>query len=181
MANEASDQMGLPPYGKSNTALAIEFRDYMREFVGTQMAIMEAKLTATDVLASQMAIASNRAIEKAEQQINARLLTMNEFREQLQHQAATFATRAQVDGVRDALAKSGEERKAAILERVEVIERTISNWQGRLTVIGAVWALVVIFVSALLNFTIRTATEPRSITVSPPAVVVQPADPRRPP
>lgn len=174
MANEASDQINKAPAGFSNTALAIEFRDYMREFVGTQMAIMEAKLTASDVLAQQLAIANNRAIEKAEQQINARLLTMNEFREQLQHQAATFATRAQVEGVRDALTKVGEERKGTIMERVEAIEKVLANWQGRLTAMGAMWAIGVIFVSALVNYTIRSVGEPRVLVPQPVVVAPKP-------
>ncbi len=165
MAAESTDQM-TPPVRGSTTALSIEFRDYMREFVGTQMAIMEAKLTAADELHRQLAESTNRAVEKAEQQMNARLLVMNEFREQLQHQAATFATRAQVEGTRDALLKSGDDQRTNALARVEAIEKVLANWQGRLTVFGAVWTVVVIIISALVNNTIRTVSEPR-VVVAP--------------
>ncbi len=177
MAAESSDQM-QPPRTGSHTALTIEFRDYMREFVGTQMAIMEAQLTANDALQKQLSESTNRAVEKAEQQMNARLLTMNEFREQLQHQAASFATRAQLDDFRNAMQKMSDERQKALLERIDTIEKLNANWQGRLTVMSAGWAVVVIFISALVNFTIRSvAAAPSPVTITQPPSLPVPVIP----
>lgn len=42
--------------------------------------------------------------------------------------------------------------------RLDIIEKLIANWQGRLVVIGGVWAVVVIVISALFNFALRHST-----------------------
>ncbi len=175
MANESSDSL------VSREALTIQTRDYMREFIGNQMAILEAKLTAQDALQKQLAESTNRAVEKAEQQMNARLITMNEFREQLQHQAALFATRAQLDDFRDALQKASDERHIAMRDRIEAIDKLIANWQGRLAILGAMWAIVVIFVSALVNYTLRSISasdaQPRPVTIAQPLTAPVPVLP----
>lgn len=170
MAAESSDQLNSPSrHGVFDFPISIPVRDYMREFVGTQMAIMEARLTSVDVLQKQSSDSSQRAIQKAEEQMNNRLQTMNQFREQLQHQAATFITNQHFEETIKALEKASGERKDALGIRLQAVEAIISNWQGRLVVLGAGWAILVIFISALVNYTIRAATEPH--VISAPAVV----------
>lgn len=171
MSNESTDQL------QSAESLKISIRDYMREFVGSQVFIVESKIDALRDLTAQQHDSSGRAIDKAEQQMNARLLGMNEFRDQLRDQAVTFARKEQLDETRDGLRT-----------RLEVLEKLISNWQGRLVIIGGAWALVVIIISALVNYSVRTATGPElqlsqsprqvSITSLPPQVQIQHASPQ---
>lgn len=84
MANEATDAL------VSSETLSIPTRDYMREFVGTQMSIVDAKIDMLQQLNVASAASTQRAVEKAEIQMNTRLESMNEFRGQLKDQAATF-------------------------------------------------------------------------------------------
>ncbi len=69
---------------------------------------------------------SQKAIEKAEQQLNTRLESMNEFRDTLRDQASQFTTR----------------REFEILERrIALIERHESTGQGRSGVVTMLWAM----------------------------------------
>lgn len=191
MANEATDAL------VSNESLKIPTRDYFREFVGTQMSIIDAKIDMLQRLNVANADATQRAVEKAESQMNKRLEGMNEFRDQLTDQAATFvrndkfadlkdqiiksiatiekgllsfSKKEDVDATRLALAQRTDEFRAVLQVRVENMEKILANWQGRIIVLASVWSLVVVVAGALLNYAIRTATAPDS--AAPVAAVV---------
>jgi hypothetical protein len=85
------------------------------------------------------------AVAKAERTMNERLAGMNEFRDTLRDQAGRFITSDRL-----------EEIKLALEKRLTYLELQMSNWQGRLVVLGAVWSVVIIVVTALINYFIRT-------------------------
>jgi cysteinyl-tRNA synthetase len=106
---------------------------------------LESRVDAlTDHVAAKLDY-SEKAVDKAEQQMNARLAAMNEFRDQLKDQAARLATNDRL-----------EEIKEAADGRLKSIEAQISNWQGRLLVLGGIWSIVIITITALINYLIRT-------------------------
>ncbi len=69
--------------------------------------------------------ASKLAVDKAEQQLNARLETMNEIRSQLKDQNATFVTRTEHE---------------EFGKRLALLERHESSIAGRSAVSGVLWA-----------------------------------------
>ena len=137
--------------------IAFPIREYIKEYVSSEIGRVSERISATDRLHDQESVATARAIDKAEQQMNSRLLGMNEFREQLKDQASTFAKKDQVDDIRFSLQK-----------RLDEIDRIIANWQGRLLVVGSGWAVIVIIMGALVNYTIKTLTP---ATLSAPVIV----------
>lgn len=89
-----------------------------------------------------------RALDKADEQMNKRLEGMNEFRQSMEDQRARLASRELVDTLTGALEK-----------RIRELENWSANVQGRLLVISGVWGLVVMFLSVLANYAIRKAFE----------------------
>jgi len=179
MANEATDTL------VSHETLSIPTRDYMREFVGTQMSIVDAKIDALQKLNEANASTTQRAVNKAEEQMNTRLESMNEFRGQLKDQAATFVKIEQhnelkeqitarissnenvmqhfvrkedVDNTRAALASRTDEIRATLQSRLETTEKILANWQGRMVVFGAIWSVVIVMIGAVINYAVKAAT-----------------------
>lgn len=97
-------------------------------------------------------------LEKADLSMEKRLDQMNEFRAQLDRQAATFVTRETMDTVKVwaelALKQAADKYEEMIkisqtrLERLEVEK---GKMEGKLWGIGLIWTIVLIFISWYLN------------------------------
>lgn len=81
------------------------------------------------------------ALDKAETALNARLDGMNEFRDALRDQAATFVTGKVLDAKED-----------SIDARLKVLENKNANLDGRMWSIGA----VIVIINVLIGFYLRS-------------------------
>ena len=77
-------------------------------------------------------VVEKAAVDKAEEQMNVRLKSMNEFRDALRDQNASFVNR-----------ESYEERHEALKVRVNVVERRIAYYSGAAAAAGFLLALLV--------------------------------------
>lgn len=112
---------------------------------------------------------TKEAIDKADLDMNRRLEGMNEFRAQLDRQAGTFITNKEIEalksGMEIALKQLLEKNDLALanlndklfsmtsanLKRIEELEKSKNNMDGRMWVIGIAWALILVFFSWYLN------------------------------
>ena len=76
--------------------------------------------------------AQQRAIDKADSQMETRLSGMNEFRDTLRDQASHFVDSKHLEG----LTISAQARYDALLARVSALEQARSNLEGRMTMLG---------------------------------------------
>ena len=90
------------------------------------------------------------AVEKAELLLKERLLTMNEVREQLRDQAATFATRESVELVRGQQVRQID----ALSNRIGELEKGRANDQGRSVMLWAVMGVALTALNIGLRFLI---------------------------
>lgn len=84
--------------------------------------------------------AIERALDKAERSMNERLEGMNNIREDMRSQAATFATRADLQAI-----------ERIIDTRLKILETKNANTEGRFWAIGAVITVINVLV-ALVGF-----------------------------
>jgi hypothetical protein len=89
----------------------------------------------------EKAEAQERAVDKAEKAMNERLTGMNEFRDTLRDQASKFTTRTEMDVEIDSLKKA--------LRDLELFK---SNLEGRLLIMGSVFAVVIIVLNVLIRY-----------------------------
>ena len=87
---------------ESNHREIVSLRDYF-----------DGRLAEQDRRHEQQYLATQRAIDKAEQALGRRLDGMNEFREALKDQANRMATQEQLDRVRDRVIE--QEKRAAVI------------------------------------------------------------------
>lgn len=92
------------------------------------------------------------AVQKAYETMDKRLEGMNEFRDQLRDQAATFARRDYVDTVIAGVTATLEARSKSNSDRIDTLERKEANLAGRFTAMGIGVALVVIIINVILRF-----------------------------
>lgn len=155
----------------------------------TEVKVIQERLTQLVASGHQYRELTEKAVAKAEGEMNRRLEGMNEFRGQLEKQSSTFVTIGQIEAARsgyevavrqavekfETLIKSNTERMERLqvtvtkLEgrmsttessdavglntalRVSAIENQISNWNGRLTIIGIAWTIAILFLSWYLD------------------------------
>lgn len=131
--------------------------------------VLKEKVLQLTSAASQYRALTKEAIDKADADMNRRLEGMNEFRAQLDRQAGTFITNKEIEalkaGMEIALKQLLEKNDLALtnlndklfsmtnanLKRIEELEKSKNNMDGRLWVIGGAWALVLILFSWYLN------------------------------
>lgn len=119
--------------------------------------------------AIQYRILTKEAIDKADTNMNTRLEGMNEFRAQIKEQTGTFITYKEIEALKQGmelalkqlLEKNDlaikniddkfESKTAANTKRIEELEKSKNNMDGRMWVIGVVWALILVLVSWYLN------------------------------
>jgi hypothetical protein len=93
-------------------------------------------------------IATDQAIRVAVTAMDKRLDSMNEFRETLNSQQATFVRRDMLDAYR-----SEQDKKVdALTDLVEAIRREQANNQGRMVGIAAAFSVAVVIVNLGLRF-----------------------------
>lgn len=97
-------------------------------------------------------------LEKADLSMEKRLDQMNEFRAQLDRQAATFVTRETMDTVKVwaelALKQAADKYEEMIKTgqiRIERLEVEKGKMEGKMWGIGLIWTIVLIFMSWYLN------------------------------
>lgn len=131
--------------------------------------VLKEKVSLLLDAAKQYRELTKEAIDKADADMNRRLEGMNEFRAQLDRQAGTFITSKEIEalksGMEIALKQLLEKNDLALtnlndklfsmtsanLKRIEELEKSKNNMDGRLWVIGVVWALILILFSWYLN------------------------------
>jgi hypothetical protein len=79
---------------------------------------------------------NDKMVQSAKEYVDAKLDKMNEMREQIEKERAQLLNRGEYLGEHKALET-----------RVNGIEKIVSNLQGRLAVIGAIWSVVVIVIA----------------------------------
>ncbi len=92
--------------------------------------------------------ATEQAIQVAVQAMDKRLDAMNEFREALTSQQATFVRRDMLD----AFAKESEKKLDTLSEVINELRREQSNQQGRLVGIAAAFSVGVVLINIALRF-----------------------------
>lgn len=85
-----------------------------------------------------------KAIDKADDDLSAYKLTANEFRGTLSDQAQRLATKEELKQIRDAIEIQRQ--------RVETIEKTSANMQGKLWMLAAVFAVVQVAINIAQRF-----------------------------
>jgi hypothetical protein len=155
----------------------------------TEVKVIQERLAQLVISGMQYRELTERAVAKAEADMNHRLQGMNEFRGQLERQSTTFITREQIEAARagyeiairqavekfETLISSNTERVERMqvsltklearmsttesadavglntVTRVSAIENQISNWSGKLSIIGIAWTLAILFLSWYLD------------------------------
>lgn len=160
--NPAPDDDSEPLERGTSQRLTVPTREYIREYVHTRIAVIAARIDSNDLIARQSREAAQRASDKAEELVNTRMHSMNEFRDQLREQAADFVHYKQIDELRNTIKLQLDTSQG----RLDALEKLIANWQGRLVIIGGIWALVIIIIGALVNYAIRTSSPSSESLVS---------------
>lgn len=84
-------------------------------------------------------IMNDKMVESARSYVDAKLEKMNEMREQINQERSSLLNRAEYT----------VEHKA-LESRVGVAENQLSNYQGRLIVVGGIWGLIVIVIAGMI-------------------------------
>jgi hypothetical protein len=155
----------------------VALRDYFEQLIATETARADAQhqelinaLAALREAAAELAAAhqtaherehemSTLAVTKANDVLEARLAAMNQFREQLRDQAATFVRRdlmdSAINSVEALIVGLGTQIETKIKQnsdRIALLERKEANMAGRLTALGIGVTFVVIAINIILRF-----------------------------
>jgi chromosome segregation ATPase len=144
----------------------IGLREYFEQLIGAETARSDAQhqelikaLAALREAASELAAAhqsaherehemNTLAVTKAQEVMENRLASMDQFREQLRDQAGTFVRRDLMDSEISVV----EAKVRQNADRISALERKEANLAGRFTALGIGIGLVVIVVNVLLRF-----------------------------
>jgi hypothetical protein len=133
----------------------VPLRDYIDERCNNLQAEMDRRMVTVDrlrTLSNETLAARFEAIDKAASlaalSLDKRLESMNEFRQQLNHQAATFITRSESDE----RIKTINTVHDSLEMRVQALERMSANVEGRMWALGAGLTVLTIIVSIGLHF-----------------------------
>lgn len=99
----------------------VELREYI-----------EAQIHALDVRLSQRLDLEQRAVQKAEQSMAARLEGLNELRGAMRDQTAQFVTRGAFDA-----------KVELLITRITSVEHRLANYDGRLLILAAAVSIAV--------------------------------------
>lgn len=91
---------------------------------------------------------ANHATDLAREQMDKRLESMNEFRQQLNDQTAKFITREEVQAKQDAYIPTINEAQ----RRLSLIENSLANIQGRMWAIGVAFTILTVVINIALHF-----------------------------
>jgi hypothetical protein len=129
----------------------------LRDYIDTRFSELDKRFEGID-----------RAVDLAQAGVNQRLEGMNEFREQLRSQAATFVTSTEIEAkMNTANATHAEQdRRLQLLEqnklnvtahdtlekRIQVLEQNIANLEGRFWAISVGFGVVTLAINIALHF-----------------------------
>lgn len=125
-----------------------DFVQYWREERQRGLNEIRAKSEELEKRVAERAESSQRAIDKAEKDLDTRLQGMNEFREQIRDLTNTLATKSEV--------VLGSKEQG---DRLRKLEDWSSNLQGKIATWLGFGGVVVAVLSVLLNYVIRKAFE----------------------
>lgn len=97
-------------------------------------------------------VMNDQAIVKAYETMEKRLESMNEFRDQLRDQAATFVRREVLDTAMTGLTQRIEKSEDVFENRIARLELANANMTGRLTALGIAMGIIVVVVNVALRF-----------------------------
>jgi hypothetical protein len=121
------------------SGVGVSWRDYVDGQINALHRLYDSRFKAME-----------QAVDKAEQQLRARLEGMNEFREALKDQASRLATRESLDMNRDQLIAMVE----ALSKRVAELEKDRANATGRSWMLWALLGTGLTVLSIALRFLI---------------------------
>jgi cysteinyl-tRNA synthetase len=112
-----------------------DLRVLLDERHAAQQLAMSTALTAAEKAVAAALVSAEKAVSKAEAASEKRFDSVNEFRQQLSDQAATFAARAEVEVQIKALSEKVESETARNRERISALElayrSTVASEDGR--------------------------------------------------
>jgi hypothetical protein len=92
---------------------------------------VHSALVAVKEATNNALVAVREATSKAEEAMNRRLEGMNEFREQLKDQAASFVSRTEMCAAIDVVANAGDVHHKAVDTRVDHLEQVVDTTAGK--------------------------------------------------
>lgn len=101
-----------------------------------ELAVLYERIDQANIVSVQYRKFEKEATDKADQNMDIRLNGMNEFRDQLKTQAATFITREQYE---------------AAISRMVQIENKMNNLDGRFAIIGILFGTFMMLLIWALN------------------------------
>ena len=109
---------------------------------------LENRLDEHNVVQQREILQAKETVHDTRQEMDRRLLEMNEFRQQLTNERATYVTRDMLDARLQAV----ESRQEAANEIVSSIERKLANQEGRFWAMGVAFSVAVIILNIALRF-----------------------------
>jgi hypothetical protein len=122
-----------------------------QRFEAQQQGLSTAMVAAEKAVTAALT-AAEKAVDKAEQAQALRNEAQNEFRKSLADLSALMWTIKEGNAALDSLRRELEIRITSIDEKVNDGAKTWANLQGRFTMVGVIWGVVVVGISVLLSW-----------------------------
>lgn len=122
-----------------------------QRFEGQQQGLSTAMMAAEKAVTAALT-AAEKAVDKAEQAQALRNEAQNEFRKALSDLSALMWTIKEGSSALDALRRELGIRINSLDEKVNDGAKTWANLQGRFTMVGIIWGIVVVSISVLLSW-----------------------------
>jgi hypothetical protein len=124
----------------------------LRERYEAQQTGVTAALAAAEKAVNAALIAAEKAVDKAEGAQQLRNEAQNEFRKSLSDLSSLMWTTKEGQAALDGLRREYLTGHSTLVDRVNKIETTHANLQGRIWAVGAVWAILVLVVMIAVRF-----------------------------
>ena len=122
-----------------------------QRFEAQQQGLSTAMVAAEKAVTAALT-AAEKAVDKAEQAQALRNEAQNEFRKSLSDLSGLMWTIKEGSAALDSLRRELEIRITSIDEKVNDGAKTWANLQGRFTMVGVIWGIVVVSISVLLSW-----------------------------
>lgn len=133
-------------------SMHVPLREHVERLVIDTEDRLDARIDALDRLLAAQSTAAALAISKAEQATTIRFESVNEFRAQMGDASARFATREYVDAKLDSIARSMGDQARASEKRLNSLEESRAQAEGRLWGVTLVVGAVVTIINIALRF-----------------------------
>lgn len=122
-----------------------------QRFEAQQAGVTTAMIAAEKAVNSALT-AAEKAVDKAEQAQALRNEAQNEFRKSLSDLSGLMWTTKEGTAALDGLRREIEIRMIALEEKINSMARDAANLQGRFTMLGIIWGVIVMIASAIIKF-----------------------------